>query len=249
MANRALLVGANGTSAAPLHGCTNDARRTGDLLTQFCGFAANEIRLLAGDQAISGNLRGELRALVHGLQAGDRVVFMFSGHGTRLQLPEDDQFHDAICPWDFDGTSNTAITALDFERLFSQIPNDVIFTWISDSCHAGDLAGHPTRGTPRVEPTLVAPGVASRSFADVMMQLPGVFLAACGSDQDAREDEFSGVWHGAFTFYLLFRLVYLITDPLPAVIADVQSTLQRYHFAQVPVLGGSPSATLRPFLR
>jgi hypothetical protein len=249
MANRALLVGTNGTSTAPLHGCVNDARRTGDLLLEFCHFVANEIRLLPGDQAISSNLRRELHALVHGLQAGDRILFMFSGHGTRLQLSEDDQFHDAICPSDFDGTPDTAITALDFEQLFSQIPDDVIFTWISDSCHSGDLAGGPQRGAPRVEPTLVAPDVASRSFAEVMAQLPGAFLAACGSAQDAREDEFGGVWQGAFTFYLLSRLAYRITDPLPVVVTDVQGKLHQYGFAQVPVLGGSPSAKQRPLLR
>lgn len=249
MANRALLVGTNGTSAAPLYGCIQDARRTGDLLIQFCDFAANEIRLLPGDQASAGNLRNELRALVDGAQAGDRVLFMFSGHGTRLRSPEDAQFHDAICPSDFDGTSDKVITALEFERLFSQIPDDVIFTWISDSCHSGDLAGDPQRGTPRVEPTLVAPDVASRSFADVMAQLPGAFLAACGSAQDAREDEFSGVWQGAFTFYLLSRLAYRITDPLSIVVTDVQEKLHQYQFTQVPILGGSPAAKQRPFLR
>jgi hypothetical protein len=249
MVSRALLVGTNGTGAAPLHGCINDARRTGELLAQLCDFAASEIHVLPGDQASASNLRRELQMFVQGLHAGDRLLFMFSGHGTRLQLPEDDQVHDAICPSDFDGTPDTAITALDFERLFSEIPDDVTFTWISDSCHSGDLAGHQQRGAPRVEPTVMALDVASRSFADVMGELPGTFLAACGSAQDAREDEFGGVWQGAFTFYLLSRLTYRITDPLQIVVADVQAKLHQYGFTQIPVLGGPAAAKQRPFLR
>jgi hypothetical protein len=245
VAARALLVGTNGTSTAPLHGCINDIQRTADLLVQFCGFAPNELHCIPGDRATTASVRAALNGLVQDLQRGDRVLFMFSGHGTRLRLPEDGELHDVVCPWDFDGTLATAVTDQEFQSAFAQIPDGVSFVWISDSCHSGDLAGDQTRGVARVEPATATTDVPSRSFAEVMSRQEGVFLAACSSDEDAREDQFRGVWRGAFSFYLLSRLAYRISDPMPFVVADVRSKLRQYGFAQTPVFGGSPAAKLR----
>lgn len=258
MVNRALLVG---TDAPPLQGCSDDVWDMGRFLIARSGFTPNDIRLLTGNRATAEAIRTRLETLITGLQGGDRVLFMFSGHGTQLALRDAsgrvDRIHDVICPWDFDGSPERALTDVYFRDLFQRMPDGVEFNWISDSCHSGDLARGAPDGHSRQYPmpvdlswrteTARALDLQPLGFADAAGHLRGALIAACASNQEAREDAFAGRWNGALTHFLLERLTAALDEPLAVVIQNVTAALESNGYHQTPQLRGNPAAGDRPF--
>ena len=67
-------------------------------LLQQCGFEA----LVITDETkcpilpSAKNILGALKQIIDGSQAGDHIVFYFSGHVGRLLDKEDDRFHEAV---------------------------------------------------------------------------------------------------------------------------------------------------------
>ena len=158
--NKALLVGINKYPNAPLQGCVNDVCDMAQFLMSRCFFNMNDIRLLTDERATQKAIVDRLKWLLNGLQKGDRILFHFSGHGaqlpTRNQKGEVDGLHEAICPVDFDWTIEHAILDIDFNKLFSSIPEGVEFIWISDACHSGDLWSEMPKCEHRIK-TLIPP--------------------------------------------------------------------------------------------
>ncbi|KAF0923370.1 hypothetical protein E2562_006277 [Oryza meyeriana var. granulata] len=154
---RALLVGINypGTKAE-LKGCHNDVARMHRSLVDRFGFDEAEIRVLAdadrsAPQPTGANIRRELARLVRDARPGDFLFFHYSGHGTRLpaETGQDDDtgYDECIVPCDMN-----LITDQDFTELVQKVPDDCLFTIVSDSCHSGGLLdktkeqiGHSTR--------------------------------------------------------------------------------------------------------
>ena len=89
----------------------------------------------------------QLKWLLEGAQAGDQLLFHYSGHGAQAPTLstklEPDGLDEIICPYDFDGTNATILRDKEFSQLFAGIPKGVHFVWISDSCHAEDLSRDP----------------------------------------------------------------------------------------------------------
>ena len=90
MSKRALLVGCNypGTKCE-LHGCANDVRRMKALLLDRFGFdEADILVMLDSDKSLpqptGKNVRRSLAKLIENTQAGDCLVFHYSGHGTQV---------------------------------------------------------------------------------------------------------------------------------------------------------------------
>src|SRR5262245_41674413 len=84
---RALLVGVNQYQVKginPTPGSIEDAEAIGKLIREKGWFDAAEIKTLIGEQATAANIEREFREwLIQGTRPGDRVFFLYSGHGTQ----------------------------------------------------------------------------------------------------------------------------------------------------------------------
>ncbi len=153
---RALFVGINAyPNGAALPDCVLDVTRMESWLkTQAAIFPNPEIHRLRDEKATTANIERELLWLTSGLQAGDKIVFDYSGHGAETiesVSGQPDGHSQCICPVDFDWTPGHMITDTKFRMFFLHVPPGVAVFWISDSCHSGDLTRVPGR-IPRTYP-------------------------------------------------------------------------------------------------
>ena len=171
---RALLVGVNAYQVKginPTPGAIEDALAIGKLIQEKGWFAPQEIKTLTGEQATAANIEREFREwLIRGTSPGDRVFFLYSGHGTqtpdddgdeRRSDPADDQ-DEAIAPYDVNVSER---------RLVNIIRDDQFNDWLGrlggrsivmvfDSCNSGTVSrgkriggGETERLAPRYLPT------------------------------------------------------------------------------------------------
>lgn len=174
-ADRALLVGIDTyedprVPATP--GATDDARAIAAVLHDRFGFADSSIHLLLDEQATAQGVIDAFRTwLIEGTEPGDRVFFLYAGHGS--QLPDDngdeaDGFDETLAPHDVDPEGSGA----------GQIRDDVLSGLVAalsgrravllfDSCHSGTV----TRGLPA--PGAQASGVRFLPRADQLRRLWG----------------------------------------------------------------------------
>ncbi len=139
---RALCVGINQYSVRPLRGCVPDANRWAQILTTL-GFESPT--LLLDGEATRKAIMDALITLVTSSQAGDVVVFQYSGHGTELPDHNGDESgqdttktDEAICPIDF--TSGAFIIDDDIAEIFARTPAGVNVTCFIDCCHSGTIS-------------------------------------------------------------------------------------------------------------
>lgn len=147
---RALLVGV-GQYAVPgidLPGIDLDIERMRETLTVM-GFEDRQIRSLIDSQATSRKVIGEFRSwLRDGVNAEDRVVFYFSGHGSNvpdLSGDEDDGVDEVLLAHDVRRVTRegkrTLIGVIDDDTmasLIAGIPSNNIWI-IVDACHSGTV--------------------------------------------------------------------------------------------------------------
>ena len=257
--NKAFLVGINGYPGSPLRGCINDVHDIASLLKAKYGFIQSEITVLTDDQATKSGIISGLESLIDGASAGDRVLFHYSGHGSTM-VSASGEIVDTICPVDFDFTLPHAVTALDFARIFSVVPDGVIFNWLSDSCYSGDLTRLllPSNALPRflppppnvqsqIDQILASTNVRLFRFQSAS-PLNGGFISGCGPNETAADAVFSGRFNGAFTFNIVRELDRQPNEFLVNLAAAVVQDLRGGHFSQTPVVRGSPLITGEPFL-
>lgn len=135
-------------SSHSLKGCVNDALSIKALLTNRFGFATKNINTLLNQSATQKNLIDALNQIIIKSEAGDAVVFYFSGHGTFIDNsalnndPVKRGYNQALV------MSN--LYAKDYEplvrdntlkKLFNQlVAKKVILTTIFDCCFSGGMA-------------------------------------------------------------------------------------------------------------
>lgn len=144
---RALLVGINEYPNAEdcLAACLNDVTDFAQFLVGRCGFAYDDVRLLTERRATRVEILKRLDWLLRGVKPGDRIVFLYSGHGNRLATRSPiegkvDRYYECICPYDFDWEGNNNISDEELCRLFAGVPEGAKLVWISDSCYACGLS-------------------------------------------------------------------------------------------------------------
>jgi metacaspase-1 len=142
---RALLVGINEypEPGMRLDGCVNDVFTISSVL-QECGFAPEEIRVVFDDRATKAGLVERLHWLLDDARPGDQLVFSFCGHGAQVPtygpVGPVDHVTECLVPYDFDWSLESAVSDMDLQDMYSQLPYETSFLMLLDCCHSGGLA-------------------------------------------------------------------------------------------------------------
>jgi uncharacterized caspase-like protein len=255
MNNKALLVGINDypLPGNDLRGCINDLVDMGHFIAnQNKVYAWENIKTITDSRATKKGILEQLDWLLEGLSAGDQILFQYSGHGaqqtTLHPAMEKDGLDEIICPYDFNDTANTAISDKEFAQRFAQIPKDVHFVWISDSCHAADLSRDPAVNNDSAT-------IRFRNFKNVQASLPklqksesktpllqGALLSGCASHQLSADAYINNRFNGAFTHYLIKNLnLYGHNTNMQNIINYVNQDLADNDYDQNPKIEGALS--------
>ncbi len=154
--SRALLVGINGYQSQevnPVKGAEEDVWATKAFLQRVYDFAPGDIHTLTGSQATrEAILIGFEDWLINDTRPGDRVFFLFSGHGSHVRDVDGDEGEgpqgrdETIVPYDvrFVPPNQTENQILDDEinALIAQLSGRLAVL-VFDSCHSGTLSRAP----------------------------------------------------------------------------------------------------------
>ena len=140
MTKKALLIGLNEYSGDinGLRGCVNDVEQVKGLLKTYYGFSDDAITVLVNSQATKAGILAGLDWLTTGSQAGDVLVFHYSGHGSQVADNGNDELDGAdeiIIPYDHDW--NNPLRDDDLKAAFDRIGPGVSLTVMMDCCHSG----------------------------------------------------------------------------------------------------------------
>lgn len=120
-----------------LHSCVNDARAWGEMLETKEEYAVDT---LLDDDATKAAILGRLRKMVDAAAAGDRIVFVFSGHGGQERDrsgDEADRKDETLCAYDEDVIDD------EIDAVFQKKKDGVKIVMIADSCHSGTVNRAP----------------------------------------------------------------------------------------------------------
>lgn len=265
MARRALLVGINHYPDNPLRGCVNDVAAMATLMTNKGLFAASEWRVCIDERASADEIRHRLDWLVKGAQAGDEILFYFSGHGVQLPHRNDagtvDRIDEMLCGVDFDADDITTHVSWDYlTDTFGTLPAGSRLTWIVDACHSGLPASGSARafalpldvGWAR-NAAAAADGIAAKTIREAIPQTAAgrsiSYLAACADGELARETTLpDGTIQGALTAALIACLSTAdgLSMRADRLIDALRELIGSYGIAQRPELVGDANALTRP---
>ncbi len=254
MKNKALLVGINKypDPRNELRGCVNDIIDMEHFISETNKVYSKEnIKKLTNREATKKAIVTQIQWLIQGAEAGDQLLFHYSGHGaqapTTNALIERDGLDEIICPYDFDGSSNTALRDKEFAQLFAAIPKGVHFVWISDSCHAEDLSKDPYVAGQTINyrkfqglETIIYQN-ESKGVSPIAVEPPlnGALLSACASHELSADAIINNRFNGAFTYYLIKNLIqYGAHKSMKAVVNFVNADLAKYGYDQNPQTEG-----------
>lgn len=269
MKNKALLVGINKypDPRNELRGCVNDILDMEHFITEANNvYPKQNIKKLTNKDATKKGILSQLKWLIEGAEAGDQLLFHYSGHGaqapTLFSSLEKDGLDEIICPYDFDGTNKTSLSDKEFAQLFAGIPKGVHFVWISDSCHAEDLSRDPfindeanklentnykqfrfftglTHFEKREDELNEQKGITIGKIAPIISPLNGALLSACQSHELSADAYINNRYNGAFTHYLIENLhKYCDTKNMKAIIELVNKDLAKNGYDQSPQTEG-----------
>lgn len=262
--DKALLVGINAYPGAPLNGCVNDVNDMKAYLMAYQGFREDQIKLIIDKDATTNNILLALKWLTEDAKNGDRRLFHFSGHGAEYPggfdaINQPDGLNQIVCPVDFDWTEKHMITDAQFKWIFGKMPKGVIFNWVSDSCHSGDLIKSPrilSKQYPYVPAQITVQiqmagqwynlkGYKIRSFTDGLLDVG--FISGSQYDQTSADAYINLKFHGALTYYLLEALKSMPNKPIKDVVLKTRELLKQNKYTQIPQFEGS--RVNEPFLR
>lgn len=195
---KAVCVGINNYpgSSSDLQGCINDANDWCALLTDY-GF---ETSLILDSQATRQNIKAALDGLVISAQAGDVVIFTYSGHGTQsLDVSEDeaDSYDEAL--YVYDGM----ILDDELRLIINKIDPLATLIVISDSCFSGSVTRLiPERARPRYIPPaggLPDRSIVRRRFLLPESGMPELLISGCSDSEYSYDAEIDGRYNGAMT--------------------------------------------------
>ncbi|KAF3655338.1 Metacaspase-2 [Capsicum annuum] len=149
---RAVIVGISYKNTKnELKGCINDAKCMRFLLTNRFKFPQDSILMLTDEERdpyripTKHNIRMAMYWLVQGCQAGDSLVFHYSGHGSQQRNytgDEVDGFDETLCPLDFE-TQGMIVDDEINATLVRPLPRGAKLHAIIDACHSGTMLDLP----------------------------------------------------------------------------------------------------------
>jgi len=262
MKNKALLVGINKypDPRNELRGCVNDILDMEHFIADTNKIYPKEnIKKIIDKQATKKGIITNLKWLIEGAEAGDQLLFHYSGHGaqapTLFASLEKDGLDEIICPYDFDGTNQTSLRDKEFAQLFAAIPKGVHFVWISDSCHAQDLYRDPFKveemdddkyniryrfflGIDMLkerENEEEKADITIGNITPIISPLNGALLSACQSHELSADAYINNRFNGAFTHYLIENLnKYSGSKNMRSIIELVNKDLAKNGYDQNP---------------
>ena len=251
MKNKALLVGINKypDPQNELRGCINDILDMEHFISETNKvYAKQNVKKLTDGDATKKGIVTQLKWLLEGAQAGDQLLFHYSGHGAQAPTInaklEPDGLDEIICPYDFDGSNATTLRDKEFAQLFAGIPKGVHFVWISDSCHAEDLSRdlktdkatiyRQFQGVTHYNHNKL-PETSSENFNAITTPLNGALLSACASHELSADAYINKRFNGAFTHYLIKNLLqYSDSKSMHAIVQLVNIDLDKNGYDQNP---------------
>lgn len=278
MAKKALLIGINryGIPGSDLRGCINDVKNLQAVLTDMCGFRAQDITVLTDLRATTKAMQASIDTLVRGARKGDILLLHYSGHGANV--PDDngdeaDRRDEILCPTDLDWKKPLRDDWL--RKTFDTMrTKGASLTVIMDCCHSGtntrvvhapdapsiprylpnpwdimaEESGRKLRG--KVVGELRRSSRATRKRSDVVVaDIPEVLITGCRDTQTSADAEIGGTFNGALTYHLVQTLEAAQgTLTYRQLHAGTVAGLKKADFDQVPQLEGRKAAFDRPFL-
>ncbi|KAJ4727312.1 metacaspase 1 [Melia azedarach] len=134
-----------------LKGCINDAKCMRYLLVNKFGFPEDSILMLTEEETdpyripTKHNIKMALYWLVQGCQAGDSLLFHYSGHGAQQRNysgEEADGYDETLCPLDFE-TQGMIVDDEVNAMIVRPLPHGVKLHSIIDACHSGTVLDLP----------------------------------------------------------------------------------------------------------
>jgi len=143
---RALLVGISKYAQPdvnPTSGAEEDALETAEFIKQRYGFEESEIkRLLGKDATADAIIVWFQKWLIEDTAPGDRVFFLYAGHGSRLpddNGDEDDGEDEALAPYDATLAGEHFIRDDEIGRLIARLSGRSAVL-VFDCCHSGTIS-------------------------------------------------------------------------------------------------------------
>ncbi|OWM63606.1 hypothetical protein CDL15_Pgr008149 [Punica granatum] len=134
-----------------LKGSVNDVKNMRFFLTNRMGFPSGSILVLTEEELdpsripTKHNILMALRWLVHGVRAGDSLVFHFSGHGSKqmdMDMDELDGYDETICPVDHEISGKIVDDEIN-SIIVRPLPREARLHAIIDSCYSGTVLDLP----------------------------------------------------------------------------------------------------------
>lgn len=142
MADKALLLGINDyLNVNHLRGCLRDVENMAGVLVDVFGFAAGNVKTLTDRRVVKSEVKKQMAWLFKDVEAGDRVVLHFSGHGSYTadqNGDEDDGRDELVCLYDMDFDQPDSYLLDDELRAWTETkPEGVRLTIVLDNCNSG----------------------------------------------------------------------------------------------------------------
>ncbi|KAG9155344.1 hypothetical protein Leryth_023409 [Lithospermum erythrorhizon] len=134
-----------------LEGSINDVLNMKRFLIENMGFPYATIVVLTEDEKdpsripTKSNIRAALRWLVQGCQAGDSLVFHYSGHGSRVRDQDGDEldgYDSALCPVDYEVEGRIIDDEIN-ETIVRPLPRGATLHAIIDTSFSGTFLDLP----------------------------------------------------------------------------------------------------------
>ena len=234
----ALLVGINQyPHTQALNGCLTDVELQRELLIHRFGFQPDDILTLTEQQATRQQIETAFREhIAQQARSGDVVVFHFSGYGRRIQLNEESA---TVARQDRESyslpTLNSLVLVDDVEQpganlgndlpeetlwlMLRSLPTDRITTILDTSFIPfgtrlqGSLRIRSHPQVKHLDPAALALPQQQSKLNALKNSVPGIVLAAAGSNQMATEAQWGGFDAGLFTYILTQHLWEITSAP------------------------------------
>jgi hypothetical protein len=243
-----------------------------DLLMEEYGFSCSDIRLLANERARRDEIIHRLKWLFEDAGSGHQRLFIFAGHGVRLQKRDHDSgeildgLDEALVAYPSAPTDDLETMAIYDDELFELYASykgasEASVTFILDCCHGGGFNGDDMPRQPRVMSVGVPVDLRHRSLQTASRNDAGayrkstrngtrlpVILNAAGELNLSVELEIDGDRRSLFSYHTLKELRANPGLTYDELLDKIRIPIEE-HYPQHANLRGNQARRSNPFLQ